>query len=142
MFYRISRYVSTGGKFVHEYSLMQDVIHSIVTRLEEDGINKPGTVKEVRLRIGALDIHSKESFEQAFYVQAKDTVLSDAKLDLQIVPGHIRCKCGYEGDVGGDQADGHDPQPAVECPNCGELCLVEGGRGIEPIDIAVADEND
>jgi hydrogenase nickel incorporation protein HypA/HybF len=121
---------------MHEFSLMEDVIHTITDRLRTEGITEPGTIAEVKLRIGALDIHSEESFEQAFYVQAKGTPLEGAKLDLDLQPGHAKCeKCGQEENVGVDVVDGHDPMPVLECPRCGELCIVNGGRGVGKIDV-------
>jgi hydrogenase nickel insertion protein HypA len=126
---------------MHEYSLMEDVVTSVLDTLKKEGVESPDAVKEVVLKIGALDIHSEASFVQAFEVQVRDTLLAKAKLRLEIVPGRIRCaKCGHEGALGVGDADGHDPQPAVECPKCGEVCLVEGGRGMHPIDLVIEDK--
>lgn len=123
---------------MHEYSLMQNVMASILEGLRAENITDPAEVKEVKLRIGALDIHSVDSFKQAFQMQARDTLLRGAKLDLQIAPGTIECpRCTHKQEVGVGDADGHEPQPAIECPKCGELCFVHGGRGIAPIDITL-----
>jgi hydrogenase nickel insertion protein HypA len=120
---------------MHEYSLMQNVVTSILDGLRAEKVTDPSAVKEVHLRIGALDI---ESFKQAFYMQARDTLLRDAKLELEVAPGDIECsKCGHKQEIGVGDADGHEPQPAIECPKCRELCFVQGGRGIAPIDITV-----
>ncbi len=125
---------------MHEYSLMEDVVASLQKSLEREGISRPGAVKEIVLRIGALDIHSEASFKQAFDVLTKDTPLAGAQLQLEIVPAQYTCrKCGYNGSVGVGDADGHQAEPVVECAKCGEPCIVSGGRGIHPIDIIVED---
>lgn len=125
---------------MHEFSLMEDVVQAIGERLKAEGITAPGRVAEVTLRIGALAIHSTESFAQAFHVQAKGTLLEGAKLDLQIEPAHALCtKCGHDESIGVDVVDPHDPAPTIECPKCGELCRVEGGRGMGKIDITFKD---
>lgn len=127
---------------MHEFSLMNDVIKSITDRLEAEGIVAPGMVEQVTLRIGALDIHSEESFAQAFYSQIDGTPLAGSRLNLVILPGHVKCeKCGTERDILIDEADGHKAMPAVPCSKCGEICFVEGGRGMEPIEIAVRDKD-
>jgi hydrogenase nickel incorporation protein HypA/HybF len=123
---------------MHEFSLMEDVIASLVESLRKEGISKAGAVKEVVLRIGALDIHSEASFKQAFEVQVKGTLLEGAQLQLEIVPARYVCsQCGFEAQVGVGEADGHQVEPVVECERCGAPCPVTGGRGIHPIDLVV-----
>ena len=51
---------------MHEYTLMKDVIDVIVKQLEENPLKQNEKVKEISFSIGALDIHSEESFKQAF----------------------------------------------------------------------------
>ncbi len=123
---------------MHEYSLMEDVVSSLNETLLREGITRAGAVKEIVLRIGALDIHSEESFRQAFEVLVKGTPLEGTELKLEIVPAQYRCRaCGYEGKVGVGDADGHQAEPVVECAQCGQPCVVTGGRGIHPIDLIV-----
>ncbi|MGB9692663.1 MAG: hydrogenase maturation nickel metallochaperone HypA [Candidatus Sumerlaeaceae bacterium] len=125
---------------MHEYSLMEDVVASLQKSLEREGVSTVGAVKEIVLRIGALDIHSEASFKQAFEVLTKNTLLEGAQLQLEIVPAQYKCrKCGYTGTVGVGDADGHQAEPVVECAQCGEPCIVTGGRGIHPIDVVVED---
>lgn len=115
---------------MHEYSLMENVLESVARDLETRGVTSPDAVKEMILRVGALDIHSEESFRQAFAMMAKDSLLGSATLTLHIVLSRIDCpKCGYSGDCGGD-VDGHDADPVAECPRCGAVSMVKGGRGV------------
>lgn len=124
---------------MHEYSLMQRIIETICKNLA-DGTDFQGRqVKEVVLQIGALDIHSPESFHQAFEVLAKETPLSGSTLQLKVIPGSISCpKCGYQGACK-EEVDGHDPLPCTECPQCGTISGVIGGRGVEAIELILED---
>lgn len=127
-----------GRTTVHEYSLMEDVVASLTASLEREGITRQGTVKEIVLRIGALDIHSEASFRQAFEVLAQGTLLEGARLNVEIIPAQYQCPaCGYDGRVGVGDADGHQAEPVVECAQCGHPCIVTGGRGIQPVDVVV-----
>jgi hydrogenase nickel insertion protein HypA len=124
---------------MHEYSLMQRIVETICKNMEDDNDFQGHKVKEVVLQIGALDIHSPESFCQAFEVLIRDTPLSDAILQLKVIPGSISCvKCGYQGNCQED-VDGHDPLPITECPQCGTVSAVIGGRGVEAIELILED---
>ena len=124
---------------MHEYSLMQRIVETICKNLEEGTDFQGHKVKEVLLQIGALDIHSPESFQQAFEVLVRDTPLTDAVLQLQVIPGSISCpKCGYQGNCP-EGVDGHDPLPITDCPQCGTVSGVIGGRGIEAIELILED---
>jgi hydrogenase nickel insertion protein HypA len=125
---------------MHEYSLMENVLESVTRDLEKRGVTSPDAVKEMILRVGALDIHSEESFRQAFTMIAQDSLLRNAILTLHIIPSRIECdKCGYTGDVS-DELDGHDPNPVAECPRCGAVSMVVGGRGVDPIELVLDDD--
>jgi hydrogenase nickel insertion protein HypA len=124
---------------MHEYSLMQRVIETICKNLEEGTDFQGRQVKEVVLQIGALDIHSPESFHQAFEILARETALAGSTLKLNVIPGSISCpKCGYQGACKED-VDGHDPLPCSECPQCGTISGVIGGRGVEAIELVLED---
>ncbi len=124
---------------MHEYSLMEDVIESVTRDLSRRGVTQPGMVREMVLRVGGLDIHSEESFKQAFAMLVQGTVLATTALTLEIFPARMECpKCGFRGPCG-DDLDGHDPTPVAECPRCGHVSMVQGGRGIEPIQLVLED---
>ncbi len=116
---------------MHEYSLVENIIESIHRQIKNKPLSADETIKAVSLKIGALDIHSKESFLQAFEMLIKDTSLKDCELQLQIERGTLKCRrCGYDGSCPEDQGDGHDPLPMAECPRCGKINPIIGGRGI------------
>ncbi|MBM4287385.1 MAG: hydrogenase maturation nickel metallochaperone HypA [Deltaproteobacteria bacterium] len=124
---------------MHEYSLMQRIIETICKNMEEGSDFQGRQVKEVVLQIGSLDIHSPESFRQAFEVLARETALASSTLRLKVIPGTISCpKCGFQG-VCQEDVDGHDPLPCTACPQCGTISGVIGGRGIEAIELILED---
>jgi Zn finger protein HypA/HybF involved in hydrogenase expression len=99
-------------------------------------------VKEVTLKVGALDVHSEESFRQAFEWLAKDTVLENARLHLVMIAPTLECpQCGYTGPCAADHAEGHDPMPVAECPGCGAVSGLHGARGVESIELVLSDED-
>jgi len=125
---------------MHEYSLVENLVDTLVAGLAKENVTSPDAVKEVKIRLGALAVHSVESFEQAFRMRASDTLLKNAKLVVEVVPAVYKCGgCGHEGTVGLGDADPHDAMPVKGCPKCGAVCMVEGGRGIEPMDVTVED---
>lgn len=125
---------------MHEYTLMQRLVETILKNLEEGADFQDSQVKEVRLQVGALDIHSAASFRQAFEVLIRETPLAGAQLNLTVVPASIHCpKCGFQGPCQED-VDGHEPLPVTGCPTCGTLVGVTGGRGIETIEL-ILDES-
>jgi Zn finger protein HypA/HybF involved in hydrogenase expression len=91
------------------------------------------------LQIGALDIHSPESFRQAYEILIRETPLSESTLQLKVIPGSISCpKCGFQGACQED-VDGHDLLPCTACPQCDTISGVIGGRGVEAIELVLED---
>jgi Zn finger protein HypA/HybF involved in hydrogenase expression len=125
---------------MHEYSLMERILETVLENLKGQGLSSSERVREVSLRLGALEIHSEESFRQAFAVLAKGGPLEGARLNLTIEPARFECPCGYRGPSLGDGADIHDAMPAAPCPGCGALCLLKGGRGVDGVSVTVQDE--
>jgi hydrogenase nickel incorporation protein HypA/HybF len=115
---------------------MEDVVAVILAEIEKSGetpVNQPLTVT---LRVGALEMHSEAATRQAFEVLAKGTVLEGARLDLIILPVTLVCpQCGFQGTLPMGAADPHDALPMAECPRCGGLAPVQGGRGVESIEL-------
>lgn len=120
-------------------TLVKSLMESIMTGLK-GGSTGPGKVNEVSVRVGMLEMHSVAAFRQAFEVQARGTVLEGAKLNLTIMPAVLKCPdCGRETAFGVGEADGHDPIPCKECPGCGKVSGLSGGRGVEGIEVTVED---
>lgn len=125
---------------MHEYSLMERVLETVLKDLEGRGIRDASQVKELSLRVGALELHSVESFEQAFSALTKGTLLEKAALKLDVFPASYDCRaCGHKGPCGDDSVDHHDPTPAAPCPKCGAVALLSGGRGVEDLSLVIED---
>lgn len=121
---------------MHEYSLMQNILEGVRAELAARGVTRRGTIEAFHLTLGALEIHSPESFELAFTVAVKGTPLEGADLVLSITPASIACTaCGFRDAVAEGEADPHQPLPVAECPKCGSIAAVEGGRGVGPMEL-------
>jgi hydrogenase nickel insertion protein HypA len=125
---------------MHEYSLMEDIIKSILERLEEEKSTVP--VKEVILKLGILDIHSEAAARQAFEVLTKGTPLENSQLTLEIKPVMLECsKCRSVAPYPVDEhTHANELLPVVVCPVCDGLAKLTGGQGVESIDLIFAEE--
>ena len=125
---------------MHEYSLMERVFETLAAEVGRRGI--PGTaVEEVALQVGALEIHSEEAFRQAFTMFARGTPFERSRLRLEILPGSIECPgCGWSGPLHDHEDHAHDPLPVAECPRCGAVSGVRGGRGVGSIEIVLKED--
>lgn len=125
---------------MHEYSLMESIIQSILERLAEEDRNR--SVSEVVLKIGVLDVHSEVAARQAFQVLIQGTPLERARLDLVVLPATLEClSCGHIEPFLVDHHHSHDPLPVAECPRCRQLARLTGGHGVEAIDLVLADHD-
>ncbi len=123
---------------MHEYALMQGIVNAIKEQLTAEQITAP--VLEVGLTLGILDIHSEAAARQAFEVLAKDTPLERTQLRLTIRPATLSCKsCGFTAPFLGDPSHSHDALHVAECPQCGQMAQLSGGRGVEAIEVVLAD---
>lgn len=115
---------------------MENVIAVIMTELQKSGEAPAGQPLTVTLKVGALEMHSEAAARQAFEVLIKGTDLEGARLDLIILPVTLACpQCGFQGPLPMGAADPHDAMPLAECPQCGALAPVQGGRGVESIEL-------
>jgi Zn finger protein HypA/HybF involved in hydrogenase expression len=121
---------------LHEYSLMEQVIAQILAELKREDGPPGGIALEVTLKVGALAVHSEAATRQAYEVLVKGTPLENSRLNLTIEPVTLTCgQCGYKGPVPGGAVDPHDLSPLAECPRCGAVNPVQGGRGVEAIEL-------
>ena len=86
--------------------------------------------------MGALAVHSEAATRTAYEVLVKGTPLAQSRLNLTIAPVTLTCaQCGYQGPLPEGAVDPHDQSPLVECPRCGAVSPVQGGRGVETIEL-------
>ena len=125
---------------MHEYGLMEEVVGILLEKMKEPGVCPPGADIEVVLKVGGFAVHSAAATRQAYEVLTQGTPLEHSRLTLSIGPVNLACtQCGHKETLGDDQVDSHDPLPLVECPACGAVAPVQGGRGVESIEI-ICDE--
>jgi Zn finger protein HypA/HybF involved in hydrogenase expression len=115
---------------------MENVIAVIMAELKKAGEKPAGPNLEVILKVGALEMHSEGATRQTFQVLTKGTVLEGARLNLIVLPVTLKCAgCGFQGPLPLGAADPHAVLPVAECPQCGAVTPVTGGRGVESIEL-------
>jgi len=119
---------------LHEFSLMQEVVAAILAELKKRGESAAHPGLEVELHLGALEMHSQAAARQAYEVLVQNTDLAGSRLTLVVAPVTLSCpNCGFAGPLPEGQVDPHEVSPLAECPVCGKVSPVQGGRGVGPI---------
>ncbi|MBI4643877.1 MAG: hydrogenase maturation nickel metallochaperone HypA [Deltaproteobacteria bacterium] len=123
---------------MHEYGLMEEVVKSLLAKLDEPGIVTEGAEMEVVLKVGALAVHSAAATRQAYEVLVKGTKLEKSRLTLIIEPLILTCSgCGFSGPLPEGAVDPHEQLPLAPCPQCGSISPVAGSRGVESIELVL-----
>ena len=110
------------SNFMHELSIAESIVESVTAALA----GYPGAkVREVRLRVGALQSVVPESLEFCWDLAVERTVLAGARLQIAVLPVVVHCSgCGADAELAGVQS--------FRCPSCGEQCSdVRAGRELE-----------
>jgi len=118
--------------------MMEEVVKSLLAKLDEPGVDAEGARMEVVLKVGALAIHSAAATRQAFEVLVKGTALEKARLNLIVDPLILTCSgCGFTGPLPEGAVDPHEQLPLAPCPQCGAISPVAGSRGVESIELVL-----
>ncbi|MEW6660125.1 MAG: hydrogenase/urease maturation nickel metallochaperone HypA [Thermodesulfobacteriota bacterium] len=121
---------------MHEYGLMEEVVKSLLAKLEEPGVDTAGAEMEVVLKVGALAVHSAAATRQAYEVLVKGTKLEKSRLTLIVEPLNLTCAgCSFTGPLPEGAVDPHEQLPLAPCPKCGAISPVTGSRGVESIEL-------
>lgn len=110
---------------MHEFSVMSEIVKSIVDEAEKRNALR---VERVSVEIGEYTMLGKEQLQFAFEVISKDTLLENAELDLRTIAGTVECECGFKGDATPASDTPHRSVPVLECPKCGDVAKIVGGR--------------
>ncbi|MDH3365205.1 MAG: hydrogenase maturation nickel metallochaperone HypA [Thermoplasmata archaeon] len=123
---------------MHEFSVMSQIVSSVI---EEARSRNASKVERVTLELGEFMMLGHAQLKFAFEVLSKDSLLDGAMLDLRTVKGEIECGCGFKGEASPREDSLHQLTSAFECPKCGELAKVTGGRDciIRDISMVVPD---
>jgi len=65
---------------MHEYSLVNSVIKSIINKTKDLNIKK---ITSIKIKLGKLKMVSKEEFQDTFSFLASNTICEGAKLDIE-----------------------------------------------------------
>jgi len=110
---------------MHEFTVTSWIVDALLDLAKKQGASR---VVEVHLRIGSLRALSIEQVKFCYGVLSQRTVLEGSKLVVEEVPGKLRCSaCGYQGEFNPHDDAFHFGIPPLECPECGEALVVEGG---------------
>jgi len=98
--------------------------------LQEAKKHNAKRVYEVHLAIGKLTFLGLEQVRFSYEILVKNTIMKSSKLYIEEKDGVVKCsKCGYEGDFKyEDDPIYHVPTPTLDCPKCGEVVNIVGGR--------------
>jgi len=93
---------------MHELSIAASIVESVT----EAAAAYPGaSVREVRLRVGALASVIEDSLQFCWGITTEGTPLADAKLVVNMLPVIIHCEaCGVDEELKGVQS--------FRCPRC------------------------
>jgi len=123
---------------MHEYAFMQEVINAILAQISPEVA--PGQITEVILKVGVFEVHSEAAARQAFQALVQGTPLQHSRLSLTVIPPACECQaCGCSAPFAIEHHHHHDALPVVECPQCGSLAPLTGGRGVEGIELVLDD---
>ena len=110
---------------MHEFSVMSQIVSSVI---EEAKSRNATRIEKVTLELGEFTMLGHDQLRFAFDVLSKDTLLDSAALDLRTIKGEIECRCGFKGEASPSKDAPHQLAASFECPRCGELARVTGGR--------------
>jgi Zn finger protein HypA/HybF involved in hydrogenase expression len=106
---------------VHEVSLAEELVNECATLAQ----GRPVLVVAVRCPPGVGSSELSDSFAllAAQLAESGNACLRQARLRLQEVPAVMRCRCGFEGELGPGDIAGH----IGVCPECGCAGELDGG---------------
>jgi len=126
---------------MHEYSLACEIFENVMATAQA---NNALAVNSITLKIGRLALINPDQLLFSFEILAQDSIAAGAKVNVEFIPPSMECECGYTGtvDVSADENTGtnpclHEYVGALNCPVCGGVAQIAGGREliIQTIDI-------
>lgn len=112
---------------MHEFSMTTQIVNYV---LEEAKKHNAKRVNEVYLIIGKLTFLGVEQVKFAYDLLVKNTIMEGSKLRIEEKNGVVKCSnCGYEGGLKyEDDPVYHVPSPTLNCPKCGDVVNIVGGK--------------
>lgn len=114
---------------MHEFSMTTQIVNYV---LEEAKKHNAKRVNEVYLIIGKLTFLGVEQVKFAYDLLVKNTIMEGSKLRIEEKNGVVKCSnCGYEGGLKyEDDPVYHIPSPTLNCPKCGGVVNIVGGKEV------------
>jgi len=112
---------------MHEFSMTTQIVNYV---LEEAKKHNAKRVNEVHLIIGKFTFLGLEQVKFAYELLVKNTIMEGSKLHIEEKDGIVKCNnCGYEGSFKyEDDPVYHVPSPTLNCPKCGGVVNIVGGK--------------
>lgn len=112
---------------MHEGSITTQIIESVLQEAKKRNAKK---VTEVHLMIGSLTFLNPEQVRFWYEILTRDTIMESSRLTIEENKEVVKCpKCGYEGDFKYvDDPALHIPTPTLNCPKCGSVVDIVGGK--------------
>ena len=125
---------------MHELSMASAIINTIIEAAEK---NEAIKVLEVTVEIGQMTMLNPEQLKFMLEVLSEDTILSEAKLNMEEISIEIEClSCGFKGKADFEEQDHY--LTIINCPECDERNLnITAGRecNVKNIKIEKSDED-
>ncbi|MHA1959181.1 MAG: hydrogenase maturation nickel metallochaperone HypA [Candidatus Thorarchaeota archaeon] len=114
---------------MHEFSAACSIVEAAIEGAKGHSVNR---ITAVNVEVGEFTFLVPEQLEFNFEIASRDTILEEAKLNISIVKGRVKCqKCGHEGETTADSE--LPPQVAtfspMKCSECGSSATdITGGK--------------
>ena len=110
---------------MHDYH----AVTTLIARLQRELSPAEGVIE---LRVEASPAFSPEALRQTYEILTQETPLAGSRLVVdELVDGRECTACGMAWALSHEDVVGH----LVVCPSCGTLSTLEGGAGIELLEV-------
>ena len=110
---------------MHEYSVMSELVRRIIETASEVDAT---TIVAVDLEIGSLTFLAEDQLITAYNSLVKGTMAEGSELRVHTGDVGFRCtSCGTTGVEQNSSSSAH-MAPVIECPECGEVAVLTGGK--------------
>lgn len=128
---------------MHEYSLACEIMDHVISIAE---MNDAKTVNSISLGVGKLTHVNPEQIVFCLEALRNDTIAENAEIVLQDIYPDMECECGYTSSETGYctdiKMDDIRSFLEVNCPACGNILHVSGGRELIIQSINIDTETD
>ena len=111
---------------MHETVIAQQVVRAVLAEMDSRGAS---ACKSIDIDLGQLEGLNPQDLQAAFDLEAVDTVLDGAVLQVSLMPATAVCpSCQAAKPFEPPHGHAHEIPRAV-CPDCGSALELRGGRG-------------